>query len=319
MVAILKPNKRNQGDSQMAGSIKKFLIGASVIASASAIATAPAQALTLTPSSIEFNTENYQTYTGGSNGVFKPNDLSAAVTALTDNDPTSNVELWYTSEHSSANVGFSGQFDSKTLGTHTVSVSSVTRADWAIFADQWLDGFLAANPEINTIWTGLSPADQKTLKFFLKRTGLSRSGDPNIGAVTLDEAKGSIELALVGHLDLKPRIKAGQYKMGNRLFDGFLFQESKNINGPILASEVAKLTVDGKTYYAYSFNPTPSGIVASDDQESYTGIYRYDPLITLTPNTPPTTPPTQSVPEPTAIGGLLLLGCLMATRRRLAS
>jgi hypothetical protein len=312
MVAVLKPNKRNQGDSQMVGSIKKFLIGASVLASATAIATTPAQALTLTPSSIEFNTENYQTYTGGSEGVFEPNDLSAAVTALTDDDPTSNVELWYSSEHSSANVGFSGQFDSKTLGTHTVSVSSVTQKDWAIFGEQWLDDFLAANPEINTI---LSPADKETLKLFLKIFGLSRSGDPNIGGLTLDEAKGSINLDLVGHLDLKPRIKAGQYKMGNRLFDGFLSQEAKNINGSILASEVAKLTVDGKTYYAYSFNATPSGILADDDQESYTGIYHYDPLITLTPNTPPT----QSVPEPTAIGGLLLLGCLMATRRRLAS
>ena len=300
----------------MAGSIKKFLMGASVIASASAIATTPAQALTLTPSSIEFNTENYQTYTGGSDGVFEPNDLSAAVTALTDNDPTSNVELRYTSENSSANVGFSGQFDSKTLGTHTVSVSSVTRADWKIFGDQWLDDFLAANPEINTL---LSPADKGTFKFFLKRTGLPRLGDPNIGGLTLDEAKGAINLDLVGHLDLKPLIKAGQYKMGNRLFDGFLFQEAKNINGPIRASEVAKLTVNGNTYYAYSFNPMPSGILASKDQESYSGIYRYDPLITLTPNTPPTTPPTQSVPEPTAIGGLLLLGGLMATRRRVAS
>jgi len=303
----------------MVGSIKKFLIGASVLASATAIATTPAQALTLTPSSIEFNTENYQTFTGGSDGVFEPNDLSAAVTALTDNDPTSNVELWYTSENSSANVGFSGQFDSKTLGTHTVSVSSVTQKDWAIFADQWLDGFLAANPEINTIWTGLSSADQETLKFFLKRTGLSTWGDPNIGGLTLDEAKGAIDLALVGHLDLKPLIQAGQYKTGNRLFNGFFFEAANKINGPILASEVAKLTVDGNTYYAYSFNPTPSGILASDDQESYSGIYRYDPLITLTPNTPPTTPPTQSVPEPTAIGGLLLLGGLMATRRRVAS
>lgn len=300
----------------MVGSIKKFLMGASVLASASAIATAPAQALTLTPSSIEFNTENYQTYTGGSDGVFQANDLSAAVTALTDNDPTSNVELWYTSEHSSANVGFTGQFDSKTLGTHTVSVTSVTAADWKIFGEQWVDDFVAANPEINTI---LSPADKEVFKIFLKGTGLSRSGDPNIGALTLDEAKGAINLDLVGHLDLKPLIKAGQYKMGNRLFDIYFFEESKNINGPIRASEVAKLTVNGKTYYAYSFNPTPSGIVASDDQESYTGIYRYDPLITLTPTTPPTTPPTQSVPEPTAIGGLLLLGCLMATRRRLAS
>jgi hypothetical protein len=316
MMAILKPNKRNQGDSQMAGSIKKFLIGASIIASASAITTTPAQALTLTPSSIEFNTENYQTYTGGSDGVFEPNDLSAAVTALTDNDPTSNVELRYTSENSSANVGFSGQFHSKTLGTHTVSVSSVTRADWAIFGEQWLDDFLAGNPEINTI---LSPADKDTFKILLKKFGLSRSGDPNIGGLTLDEAKGAINLDLVGHLDLKPLFKANQYKMGNPLLDPFFVQEAKNINGPIRASEVAKLTVDGKTYYAYSFNPMPSGILASDDQESYTGIYRYDPLITLTPNTPPTTPPTQSVPEPTAIGGLLLLGGLMATRRRLAS
>jgi hypothetical protein len=319
MVAVLKLNPRIHGDSQMTGKIQKVLIGASVLASVSAIATAPAQAITLVPQNITFNTNNYQTYTGGNSGSFKPNDSAAAISALQDSDPTSNVELWYTNENPTANVGFSGEFISSTLGTHTVSVSSVTAADWAIFGNQWLNDLLASNSQINNIWNGLSLVQQTLARTVVTTTGLTRSGDPNIGSLTLDEAKGNIELTLLGDFDLKSKISNPGYTTGNFIFDTFLRTAANRISGPIQVSEVAKLTIDGKTYYAYGFNATPSGIKASDDQESYTGIYRYDPLITLTPTTPPTTPPTQSVPEPTAIGGLLLLGGLMATRRCLAS
>ena len=63
----------------------------------------------------------------------------------------------------------------------------------------------------------------------------------------------------------------------------------------------------GNTYYAYSFDPTPSGITASDDHVSYNAIYTW------------TTPGyvAAKVPEPSAIFGILGVAGILATKRKL--
>ncbi|MEH2085662.1 NF038130 family PEP-CTERM protein, partial [Nostoc sp.] len=75
--------------------------------------------------------------------------------------------------------------------------------------------------------------------------------------------------------------------------------------GEIGASEIAKVVTGGQTYYAYSFDPTASGITASDDGVSYSGIYTW------------TTPKYAAAPEPSVILGLMGVAGVFATRRKL--
>ena len=111
----------------MKNTVKRLLIGASIVAGMSAIATSPAHAVSFT-----FNNSNeINTYTGGSNGIFLPNNTKAAVKALTDGNASSNVELWYSTENPNANVGFIA-----TEGNYTATVTSVTAADWNNFGSQ---------------------------------------------------------------------------------------------------------------------------------------------------------------------------------------
>lgn len=285
--------------------LKYLLAGASLSVGLSAIVSASAQAATLTmdPGSIQFDTLNYQTYTGGSNGSFTPNNLNAARTALTDNDATSNVELWYTSEKPSANVGFAG-----TIGGHQVSVSSVTKSDWSVFGNTWFNGLLAANSEINAIWSGLNSTAQMGLRTALTTNGLPAAGDPNVGALTLDTNTNQLSLSLIGHLDLKPRILAGQYSFGNTVVDLFLKQAAGKIKGGIQASEVAKVVIDGKTHYAYGFSATSTGITTPDGSESYTGMFNWSEKLSGG---------AEAVPEPSTMLGVAVAGGVVALRRRM--
>ncbi|OYD87583.1 hypothetical protein CDG77_28630 [Nostoc sp. 'Peltigera membranacea cyanobiont' 213] len=77
------------------------------------------------------------------------------------------------------------------------------------------------------------------------------------------------------------------------------------------ASEIAKVVTGGKTSYAYSFNPTASGITASDDGISYSAYYTWN-----TPLYIPPTPPLKSVPEPSVMLGLLGVAGVFATQRK---
>lgn len=288
----------------MVRTLKHLLVGASMCVGLSTIANAPAHATTLTldSNSIQFNSSNYQTYTGGSNGNFVANNLSAARAALTDSNATSNVELWYTGENPTANAGFSG-----TIGGHQVSVSSVTKSDWSVFGNAWLNGLLAANSEINTIWGGLSSNTQAGIRYGITNYGLPAAGDPNVGGLTLDTQTNKLSLDLIGHLDLKPRILAGQYSFGNTVVDLFLKQAASKIQGGIQASEVAKVMIDGQTHYAYSFKAAATGVATSDGTESYTGRYTWNETV---PGG------AEAVPEPSTMLGMAVAGGLFAAKRR---
>ncbi|HEY9300805.1 MAG TPA: NF038130 family PEP-CTERM protein, partial [Phormidium sp.] len=202
----------------MSGTIKKLLIGASVVASVSAIATNAASAAVFRPSEIEFDTTNINTWlftdpanlqmdSTGIGGVNRRvlNDfnnygnITKATAALTDKDSATNVEIWTKGEAPTANVGFSAN-----LGQNKIKLESVTATDWATgsLAEKWVDGYLGTYSGILQS-LGLTPtADQKgSLVKTLKEKGMYSSGDPNVGDVTYNDQTRQLKVDLVGHLD----------------------------------------------------------------------------------------------------------------------
>ncbi|WP_292763568.1 NF038130 family PEP-CTERM protein [Nostoc sp. NOS(2021)] len=326
---------------------QKLVIGASMAIGVSAIATAPAHALSLT-----FNNANeIKTYTGGSNGNFIANDTVAASQALTDGNVSSNVELWYTDENPTSNVGFTA-----TEGNYSATVSSVTASDWSSFSSQWLGDLLNTYTPFKSVWNGFSASTQSLITSSFPSLGI---GDPNIGSFQFGQ-NGGVELQLVGDLDVKTKLSQtistdlGQAWDGGvkSLFPGktslsisaldvqtkisllqllptsatlqtqinqltsykdlLNFQATLNVyQGKIGASEIAKVVTDNKTYYAYSFNSTASGITASDDGVSYSAYYTWN-----TPGYTAPTPPSSSVPEPSVMLGLLGVAGVFVTQRK---
>ncbi len=204
--------------------MKRLFVGASIFAIALEFgASAPAFADSIKMTDIKFNTDNINTwlYTDPSNPTMETvmgtprkslNDfnnkgnVSKAITALTDNDSTTNVELWNVGETVTDNVGFTGK-----LGRNTIRVESVTQADWANpnqkLAKGWLDGFLGAYDSFLTpVMRSAISGNYSQMLTALQTKGLYSSGDPNIGNVTYERSSGELQVDLVGHLD-----RAGLY------------------------------------------------------------------------------------------------------------
>lgn len=293
---------------------QKLVIGTSMAIGMSALATAPAHATSFT---FDNNTAEINTYTGGSNGTFIRGDAQggtdAAITALTDNDPTSNVELWYSTENPTSNVGFTA-----TQGNYSATVSSVTAADWSSFGSQWMGDLLNAYSDFKPVWNSFSDSTKSLITSSFGSLGI---GNPNIGSFQFSQ-NGGVELTLVGDLDVKTKLSTtistqlsllGATGLASSLGTDLLkFQAALNLyKGQIGVSEIAKVVTGGKTSYAYSFNPTVSGITASDDKLSYSAYYTWN-----TPGYIASTPPSSSVPEPSLMLGLLGVAGVFATQRK---
>ncbi|MEC4985508.1 MAG: NF038130 family PEP-CTERM protein [Oscillatoria sp. PMC 1068.18] len=290
----------------MKNSIKKIFLGASVAVSFSAIATNSAWAGTLKPTNIQFNTDNFQTYNGTNIGDISQADQAEAIQALTDDDLYTNVELWAFGEQVLDNVGFSAN-----LGSHQVSVESVTAADWAIFGQQWLDEFLGAY-NLTNVLTG---SQYQQALGVLTTQGLARSGDPNVSNLTLNEETGEIEIGLIGHYDLNTMFN-NPATFASWVTDPMMltvksFIDLGFISGPIQMSEVAKVTIDGVVNWAYSFSAEQTNVLAVDssDNSSHSGYFTksfyVDPQ-----------EPSEKVPEPSALLALIAVGSVFATRRQ---
>lgn len=323
----------------MARFMKKFLLGASVVASVSAIASTPVLAATLRATNIQFDTDNINTWTYApgapvydNTGIGKVNrrvlndfnnkgNYEKAKAALTDEYSATNVELWTQGETVTANKGFSAN-----LGKNTVKVESVTNADWASgdLAEKWVNGFVSTYSGILQSLNLIPTADQKAaMVTSIKTKGMYSSGDPNIGDLTWDDQTGELKVDLVGHLDrasLYATKKNGvyipkndsRYDTGNPLLNAALFQvaaESMKQGKYFQVSEVAKVTFNGVVDYAFSFFASDSLAIAGDrnktsDTTSHTGIYTWKKTIPV------------EVPEPSAMLALLGLGGLAATKRK---
>jgi hypothetical protein len=203
--------------------LKRLFIGASVAIVLEAGATTLASAATLGPQDIVFDTANINTwlYKDPANPTYETvqgvsrkslddfknsGNVTKAIQALTDDKRETNVELWTNGETITDNVGFSAK-----LGKNTVSVESVTLADWSSnggqLAKNWLNGFLTAyEPVLLPEWKSLIPSKYDEMLAALTTKGLYSAGDPNIGSLSLDTDTNELKVDLVGHLD-----RAGLY------------------------------------------------------------------------------------------------------------
>lgn len=290
----------------MAGLAKKVLIGASLAAGLSAVAGAPAQALDFT----FHGEENIKSYTHQDGNLW----VDANDSYLTDNDLTTNVELWFYGEIVGDNVGFTA-----TEGDHTVIVESVTAADWVNFADDWINDLLEVytqqQPLLQSVWDGLANLTnpltglngQETVKSYLPLIG---AGDPNIAEFSLD-ATGAVDIQMAGWANLWDKFDAAQANLINlepevaSAINSFA-TTFRTLIPDIEISEIAKVTINDEVHYAYSFDAEDSGFVAKDDQKSYSGIYSWSKAGV----------PVASVPEPSTMLGLMAVGGLVAASKR---
>ncbi|WP_052345326.1 NF038130 family PEP-CTERM protein [Planktothrix rubescens] len=207
----------------MAASLKKLLIGTSVAVGMSAVASLPAKA-----ASFDFkNSEtNYATYTHNSNNLWIQGNEAAAISALTDNNLQTNVELNYTNETNSSSVGFTAK-----AGKHTAKVSSVTTDEFNAFQGEWLNGLLNAYQPLKNVWSASSAVFQDVaLGAFKSSVGF---GDPNIAEFSLDKT-GAMSMKTMGFFDLKPKV--------NNLIGAY---SDTNINTPLSKANAALVTING--------------------------------------------------------------------------
>ncbi|MBE9128358.1 MULTISPECIES: NF038130 family PEP-CTERM protein [unclassified Coleofasciculus] len=334
----------------MNGTIQKLLLGASMVAGVSAIASSPALAGTLTGASVSGTAgTDYYIYEKVGNQTVR-NDSASLATVLQGSctvvagacnpagSPGGNVELFANSEQSplspsnplQAVTAFKSFLNYNTttsltgqIGGKGISLSSLTAVDWfgatnitpvttglsqlpnpilkpILFAQQLT---AALDPLYNpsnlaTQWfnTALStysvPSSKELFNTFLLAGGFQRFSDPNISYVNQDDTTGEIRIGLAGHYDALALLG---------------FPPIPAIS-PIQASEVVKVTYDnGTPQYLYSFTAANSGLTEQGDGHSHNGNYE----VTL-PGDPPA-----SVPEPSAVLGLMAMGGLVAAKRKL--
>ncbi|MFN6515753.1 MAG: NF038130 family PEP-CTERM protein [Nostoc sp. CreGUA01] len=305
---------------------QKLVIGASMAIGVSALATAPAQAGTLTGATIGGTAaSDYLVYgVSGNSTVLVPSTQTNVQTVLNGNaaNPTGNVELRATTEQSgfdfTKNTTLTGQ-----IGDKSITLSSLTATDWFStgsvlstsygaqnFANTWFNQFynaagLASNESAIKSALGLpsfTPSSilrQQAFNAFFNIKGFQRSSDPNISYVNQNDTTGEIKIGLAGHYNLKDYYAPLLGTLGNFLKDGFQ------------ASEVVKVTYNNKTDFLYSFSATASGLTNSAgigaDGKSHSGNYEVS-----IQGVPPT-----AVPEPSVILGLLGVAGIFTTRRQL--
>ncbi|MCY7323316.1 MAG: NF038130 family PEP-CTERM protein, partial [Phormidesmis sp. CAN_BIN36] len=140
-----------------------------------------------------------------------------------------------------------------------------------------------------------------------------RFSDPNVSYVNQNDTTGEIQIGLAGHPNSNSLI--------TKSLDSYLATltgnsaEKVKITGlknqlrasTIQASEIFKYTYNGVTDYGYGFSATRSNLVERGDGISHSGNYEVK-IKGLAP---------KSVPEPSALVGLVGLGSLLALKRHL--
>jgi hypothetical protein len=294
---------------------KKYLIGASLAASISAIATTPAHAGSITNITIGGTKPNdYSVYDANATNTFQVDNTLANVQKVLDGDathPTGNVELAVSSKQSGfdftkSNTSLTGKIDGR-----DITLSSLTSADWTpSFTNTWLSQGLAANG------FNLSPTLVSFVSnIFTQYGGPQRFSDPNISYVNEDDSTGLIKIGLAGHWNANSLLIASiNGYLASQQVGSSNWSIAQTLLGTlgskqIQASEVVKVSYNGgPSQLLYSFSATKSGLVAADDHESHSGNYE------LTLQGLPATQPA-STPEPSIMFGIIgLCGALAAQR-----
>jgi hypothetical protein len=315
----------------MKGNLNKLLFGASILASVSAIATAPASATTFTLSGADII--KYEAIDTNNDGILdttvaNPNaDINAllqgncSVPAYSPDyecnpgEPGGNLELFASSEKLDLDE-FKAHQDVTSLEAtfddgRSMTLSSLTAVDWFgedlntnygenTLANRWFSDVLDAY-NINDSLLGFLGYSQESLyNTFLTIGGFQRFSDANISYV--NNNNGTVDIGLAGHYDATHMLlgvltseQQGQLNLAQ--IGGILPPE-------LQASEVVKVTHNGRTSYAYTFSAARSTLSSNDGTRSHTGVY--DPQFTLDP---------VDVPEPSILLGLIGVGGLVAAKR----
>ncbi|WP_017717132.1 NF038130 family PEP-CTERM protein [Kamptonema formosum] len=291
----------------MAGLVKKLLVGATLAAGVTALASAPAKAGSLTGASITgVNGTDYYLYDANATNTYR-NDAASLSTILTgsSSSPTGNVELFANSETLN-NTAFSTYSTVTTLsgqiGGRNITLSSLTAADWATnvgggltLAQKWFNDALTNNGLGSLI--GTTTGNTAYTSFQLSG-GRQRFSDANISYVNQNDTTGQISIGLAGHLDAKSLLLPVVPPSLQPLLAGKTIQ----------ASEIVKVSYDGgPAQYLYNFSATNSGLVEQGDGISHTGNYEL-----LLAGIPPA-----KVPEPSAMLGLMGVGGFLAAKRKM--
>lgn len=337
----------------MTGTIKKFLLSASVIAGAGAIATSPASAINITSATLTGSAPtDFEVWdVGGTPGIDCPPTATSCLKSSGTNvsnlinvldgtlaSPGGNIELFKSSETLGLNA-FKAYDKVTSLKTDfsdgtSVTFSSLTAKDLFgagldtsyganTLATTWFDDAFEANlPSVLTafgvgneaaLYTKLNqsialanlllppnlkinPADYTSraalYNGFLNKGGFQRAVDPNIAFV--NKIGNNVEYGLAGHANL--------LFYAPQAVQAILAQKGVTVQG----SELIKLSYSGQDRISYSFGCTPSNVASKDG--SFNCTYAGDPAIVP--------PPTEKVPEPSVILGLLgVSGMFVATRK----
>ncbi len=317
----------------MKSNLKKLLFGASILASVSAIATAPASATTFTLSGSDII--KYEAIDSNNDGsldttVANPDaDINALLQGncsvpayepqyqCQPGEPGGNLELFASSEQLDLDE-FKAHDEVTSLDVtfddgRSMTLSSLTAVDWfgeslntsyreGTLAYDWFNAALNAY-NINDGLLRVMGYNNKASLYntFLDNDGFQRFSDANISYVNNDN--GTVDIGLAGHYD------ATQMLLGvlNPAQDEQLkFAQRWGILPPQLqASEVVKVTHNGRTSYAYTFSAARSTLSSDDGTHSHTGVY--DPQFTLDP---------VDVPEPSILLGLIGVGGLVVAKRQ---
>lgn len=313
-----------RGKKKMLKTIRRLTIGATVVGSVSAIASAPAFAASLSVTSL---TGNFFIY--DSDGVhttltpYTGLDQAQRILEGSAGSPTGNIELFADSETSKYSNLNNFQNAAVTTLTGTIhgkqlSLSSLTGKDWfgelmdkayyatgaanSTLAAKWFNAVLDANGFIGSSRAGL-------FNTFLTNGGFQRFSDANISYVNQANPTSKVLIGLGGHYDatnLLVDVFTGNSKnsfVRAAALSSINSQRSAEKRGTaIQASEVFKVAFGGRTDYKYNFSATNSGLIATDDGISHNGNYE----ITVEP-----------VPEPTTILGMIVgLGGIFAAKRQ---
>lgn len=320
---------------------QRLVLGTSIAAGVSAIATIPAQAGSLTNVTIGGTAAtDYLVYdVVGNKTTLIPSNLTNLQQVLDGNaaSPTGNVELRASSEKTNfdftQNTTLSG-----TIGGRNLTLSSLVLADWTsayqgtTFGQYWFSQALSANNVI------LTSSTRTTLfNIFTNYGGFQRFSDPNISYVNQDDTTGKISIGLAGHLNATPLLLQS---IDAYLADPKIPLSLKTVVSPlrnllasttVQASEIVKYSYDDGAYdYLFSFKATNSGLTELSDGVSHSGNYEVGFQGILppppppqpappppAPSVPPTPqPPVQSTPEPSVILGLAGVVGFLVTKRK---
>lgn len=295
---------------------KKLLIGASIAASVSAIASTPAFAGSLTNATIGGSAaSDYLVYGVEGNKTKEIAKTQANLQAVLDgnaSNPTGNVELRASSEKAgfdfTKNTTLSGK-----IGGKDITLSSLTAADWTPnFVNTWLTAALNAN--------GFSQFTSQVgflSNIFVNYGGMQRFSDPNISYVNQNDTTGEISIGLAGHLNantlLTQSIDSYMASLNPLTLDYAIAKGLKTTLGTkqIQASEIVKVSYNGgPSQLLYNFKATETGLTELSDGVSHSGNYEVK-FAGIAP------PPVASVPEPSVMLGLVGVFALFVTQRQL--